>query len=278
MPFSPRQKKNIQVGGQNPVCLAWLGENSWIQPQVAAAKVKQRGGDPEPVGQGWAVGGYSGPPVLSTFILCTSWSAVPCWVCAFISGFYKLNPFSPGCCPHTTTHGHLGGGEAAPAWGFLFPECQMAAAGKQSRGGTPTPPGAPQRCLLLDCAEGSAGTGRRRWWGARRLGREEGDSPGRSWNGAGQRPGIRLESVQHRGFANPGVEGSRSEKPGCWRGPPGWLLAASAGVQRRRQDKPSRPRQTQGERAIPGTPAGCVPPREETSRGPGRGRRKTKRA
>lgn len=78
------------------------------------------------------------------------------------------------------------------------------------------------------------------------------------------------------GFASPGIEGSRRGKPGRWRGPPGWLLALSAGVQPRRQDESPPSLQTQAQRSR-GHKPGWVPPQEETSRGPGRGRTKTKR-
>lgn len=161
-------------------------------------------------------------------------------------------------------------------------ECPMAATGRRSRAGTPAPPGAPQRCLSLDYAEGSAGTGRGRW------GNRDGGGPGGQTGRreilpgeAGTEQGRDQGSVPSRCstgvLTSPGVEGTGREKPGCWRGPPGWLLVASAGVQRRRQDEdPPHPLNT-GEREIPGTPPDCVPPQEETSRGPGRGGRKTKR-
>lgn len=71
--------------------------------------------------------------------------------------------------------------------------------------------------------------GTQRPWRALRIGREMGDSPGRSWNGAGQGPAP--SGCSTGGFASLGVEGGRREKPGCWRGPPGWLLGASAGIQ-----------------------------------------------
>lgn len=147
-------------------------------PRLLRQKYNREGGDPEPVGQGRAVGGCGGSPVLSPDILCASWSAALCWVFAFISGFYKVNnSFSPGRCSHITTHGHLRGRGGKGGCRAELPltggsherprccgtECLTAAAGKRSRGGTPISPGAPQCCLLLDCAQGSAGTGRRRW-------------------------------------------------------------------------------------------------------------------
>lgn len=96
----------------------------------------------------------------------------------------------------------------------------------------------------------------------RRQGRDQGSAPSGCSTG---------------GFASPGVEGRRREKPGCWRGPQGgcWRRPPAFHAGGRMRVPPSP--QTQGDRAVLGTQAGCVPPREETSRGPGRGRRKTKR-
>lgn len=164
MPFSPRQKKKSRWEGRT--LFAWHG---WERIpgsslRLLRQKPNREGGDPEPVGQGRAVGAVVAPPVLSSDVLCTSWFAVPCWVCAFISGCYRLNnPFSAGRCPHITTHGHLGkGGRGGCGAGLPLTgcsherprrcdsECLMAAAGKRSRGGTSSPPGAPQRYLLLD--------------------------------------------------------------------------------------------------------------------------------
>ncbi|XP_054372878.1 collagen alpha-2(I) chain-like [Molothrus ater] len=109
--------------------------------------------------------------------------------------------------------------------------------------------------------------GTQRAWGARGIGREEGDSPGRSWNGAGQGPGIRPGWVQHRGLRKSRRRGETQREAGVLEGAP--RVAFGMRV-------PASP-QAQGERAMPGTRGCCVPPREKTSRGPGRGGRKTKR-